>query len=329
MMLSFYVFADTGKGTRIDFKLGFQISMALSDTLAAHRQRIDAELAERLPPADTRPALVHEAMRYAVLAGGKRLRPILCLAAANAVRSDAPIEPTLSAGLATELLHTYTLVHDDLPCMDDDDLRRGKPTTHIAFGEANAVLAGDALLTLAFEWLGRTGEARLVTELAKAAGSQGVIGGQIEDLASEKSDVAPASLAANPERADSLAETLDYIHRHKTAALLVACVRMGGICVDATPDQLAALTMYGQNIGLAFQIIDDILDATVDTDTLGKPAGSDEAQNKLTFVALHGIDASRERAAALIEDAVDAVHSHGLQGDFLAELASFVLERGT
>jgi len=300
----------------------------LTETLAAHRTRIDAELAERLPAADTRPALVHEAMRYAVLAGGKRLRPILCLAAAEAVDPDAPIEPALSAGLATELLHTYTLVHDDLPCMDDDELRRGKPTTHIAFGEANAVLAGDALLTLAFEWLGATGEIQLVTELAKAAGSQGVIGGQIVDLASEESEVDAEALAADPERAGSLAETLDYIHRHKTAALLVACVRMGGICAGASPDQLAALTIYGQNIGLAFQIIDDILDATVDTETLGKPAGSDAAQNKLTFVALHGIEASREQAASLIEDAVAAVNSHGLKGGFLAELATYVLERG-
>ncbi len=265
--------------------------------LATRRNRVDAALESRLPADATRPAVLHQAMRYSVMAGGKRLRPILCMAACEAMGGSA--ESALLPGLAAEILHTYTLIHDDLPCMDDDDLRRGKPTCHVAFGEANALLAGDALLTLAFEWLAEAvtpapyAPAQLALELARAAGSQGVIGGQVEDLAAEGR---PAD-----------AGLLDYIHRHKTAALLRAVVRMGGMCGGATPAQLDALTRYGDASGLAFQIADDILNATSTAEQLGKPVGSDQDRRKLTYVAVHGLDPSRARADTLIREAIAAI----------------------
>lgn len=242
-------------------------------------------------------------MRYSVMAGGKRIRPILCIASCEAVGGSA--EAALLPGLAAEILHTYTLIHDDLPCMDDDDLRRGKPTCHVKFGEANALLAGDALLTLAFEWLAEANTplpyvpTQLALELARAAGSQGVIGGQVEDLAAEGR---PAD-----------AELLDYIHRHKTAALLRAVVRMGGMCGGATPAQLDALTRYGDASGLAFQIADDILNATSTAEQLGKPVGSDQDRKKLTYVAVHGLDRSRDRAETLVREAITAIEP--LPGD--------------
>ena len=269
----------------------------LQGYLKTRRAQVDAALAARLPPDTTRPPLLHQAMRYSVMAGGKRLRPVLCLAACEAVgaASDAALLP----GLAIEILHTYTLIHDDLPCMDDDDLRRGKPTCHVKFGEATALLAGDALLTLAFEWLAEArtpaphAPALLALELARATGSQGVIGGQVEDLAAEGQ---PADAAR-----------LDYIHRHKTAALIRAAVRMGGLCGGATPAQLDALTRYGEASGLAFQIADDILNATSTPAHLGKPVGSDQERGKLTYVAVHGLERSRARADALVREAIAAI----------------------
>ena len=265
--------------------------------LAARRQRVDAALDERLPPPGTRPAVLHEAMRYSVMAGGKRLRPILCMAACEAVggRPEAALLP----GLAIEILHTYTLIHDDLPCMDDDELRRGRPTCHVKFGEANALLAGDALLTLAFEWVadstpaGPYTAADLARELAIGAGSQGVIGGQVEDLAAEGR---PADAAL-----------LDYIHRHKTAALIRAAVRMGGMCGGAGAGPLDALTRYGEASGLAFQVADDLLNATSTSAQLGKPVGSDQERGKLTYVAVHGLASSRTRAEALVAEALAAL----------------------
>jgi geranylgeranyl diphosphate synthase type II len=291
----------------------------LTAYLEDRRARVEAGLQRRLPSETMRPGILHQAMRYPVIAGGKRLRPILCMAACEAAGEvcDAALIP----GLAIEILHTYTLVHDDLPCMDDDALRRGKPTAHVVFGEANALLAGDALLTLAFEWLAGVAApapyppGQLALELAQAAGSQGVIGGQVEDLAAE---------GKAPD-----AGLLDYIHRHKTGVLIRAAVRMGGICAGASPETLAALTRYGDNAGLAFQIADDILNVTSTPEQLGKPVGSDVHLKKLTYVAVHGMDKSRAKAEELIREAISAVRN--LPGDTqpLTALAEYTVHRAT
>ena len=285
--------------------------------LQEQTQFIETVLERHLPRADTRPHRLHEAMRYCIFAGGKRLRPILALAAADAVGGDR--EAAALPAAALEILHTYTLVHDDLPCMDDDDLRRGKPTVHAAYDEATAVLVGDALLTLAFEWMAECPAPppylpnRLVLELARAAGTQGVIGGQIEDLAAEGQMI--------PE------EALLQIHSKKTGALIKASVRIGVMAVGGRPQALDALTMYGGDIGLAFQIVDDILDATSDTATLGKTAGSDERAAKSTYVSLHGIEEARTRAEALIDNAI--LQLADLHGDTapLEAIARHILER--
>jgi len=280
-------------------------------------QLINVALDRRLPAETERPAALHKAMRYSVFAGGKRLRPVLCLAAANA---GGPANATaLTAALAIEILHTYTLIHDDLPSMDDDTLRRGKPTAHVVFGEANAILAGDALLTLAFEWLAEVCTPppyppnQLSLELARAAGSRGVVGGQIEDLATEGRPTDP--------------DTVDYIHRHKTAALLRASVRMGGIAAGAGDRDLAALTAYGDAIGLTFQIVDDILNETSSAVTLGKAVGSDRERGKMTYVAAHGLAAARERARQLTEDAVAALQPLPGNREPLTALARWMTER--
>ena len=278
---------------------------------------MDRCLASRMPAEDTRPAALHRAMRYSVLSEAKRMRPILCLAAAEAAGGSA--EAALVPGAALELLHTYTLIHDDLPAMDDDDLRRGRPTCHKVFGEANAILAGDALLTLAFEWLADCPVPppyppnQLILELARASGSQGVIAGQVEDIAAE----------GRPADAD----LVDYIHRHKTADLLRAAVRMGGITAGASAEALTGLDRYGDRMGLAFQVADDLLNATSDAASLGKNPGTDAARGKLTYVAVHGLEGARQRARELIEDARAALAS--LPGDTTAlqALAGFVLSR--
>ncbi len=231
--------------------------------LQRQRERVDRELEQRLPPADARPRLLHEAMRYSLFPGGKRLRPLLCLAAAETVAPElagTAHEAAMRAALALEVLHTYTLVHDDLPCMDDDALRRGRPTLHVIYGEANAVLAGDALQSLAFALLADAAPVagRLVAELAAAAGSQGVVGGQVEDIAATNTTPTP--------------ETVAFIHRHKTGDLFRAALRMGGIAAGASPAQLEALTRYGEAIGEAFQITDDLLDAAEVGASPAKPA---------------------------------------------------------
>jgi len=285
--------------------------------LEERRQKVEAGLSKHLPPPTTRPFILHEAMRYAVLAGGKRLRPILCMASCEAAGGNP--DNALLPGLAVEILHTYTLIHDDLPCMDNDDLRRGRPTTHIRFGEANALLAGDALLTLAFEWTSRVPAphpyppGQVALELAIGAGSQGVIGGQVEDLDAE----------GKPVNAD----LVDYIHSHKTAALIRAATRMGAICAGATPPQLEALSRYGECIGLAFQIADDILNVTSTPDQLGKPVGNDAALRKLTYVAVHGLEASRIRANALIDEAIAGLCLLPGDPNPLAELARYTIHR--
>jgi len=289
----------------------------LNAYLDSRRHSVESELERMMPAETTRPAVLHRAMRYSVMAGGKRLRPILCMAACEAVGGVSG--SALLPGMAIEILHTYTLIHDDLPCMDDDELRRGRPTSHVVFGEANALLAGDALLTLAFEWLTLSNPpspyqaGQLVYELATASGSQGVIGGQVEDLAAEGQE-------AN-------ADLVDYIHRHKTAALIRAAVRMGGICGGASPAALAALSQYGEYAGLAFQIADDILNVTSTEKQLGKPVGNDEQLKKLTYVAVHGLEASRQKANALVTQAVDAIRP--LPGDTtpLISLAEYTVKR--
>ena len=285
--------------------------MDVNDYLERHKAWVERSLNEWMPSLHEPPTRLHDAMRYSVMAGGKRLRPILALAAGELVGADPG--KLIKPALALEIFHTYTLIHDDLPCMDNDDLRRGIPTAHKKFDEATAVLAGDALLTLAFEWLAEH-SAQLVTELASAGGHAGVIAGQVADLAAETTP---------PD-----AEMLDYIHLNKTAALLRCSIRIGAIVGEADSNTLEALSSFGNDIGLAFQIIDDILDATADTETLGKPAGSDQEQGKTTYVDLYGIDAARERADAMYQRALATLRH--LEGDttVLEALARFICERG-
>jgi len=278
---------------------------------------INEALERSLPAANTRPAILHRAMRYSVLAGGKRLRPILCLAAAKAVGGN--VETALLPALAIEILHTYTLIHDDLPCMDNDKLRRGKPTSHVVFGAANAILAGDALLTLAFEWLAGVMPPRpyapnqLILELAGAAGSQGVIAGQVEDLASEGKKPSAAKV--------------ESIHFLKTAALIRAAVRIGAICGGASRSELSALGQYGEKAGLAFQIADDILNETSSPEKLGKAAGSDRSRGKMTYVAVHGLEKAKKMTRRLAGEAVESLQSLKGNTEPLAALVEFIVTR--
>jgi geranylgeranyl pyrophosphate synthase len=280
--------------------------------------RVEAALAIHVPAAQVRPARLHAAMRYSLEAGGKRLRPVLLVAAAE-LRGPAPADP-LPAAVAVECLHTYSLIHDDLPCMDDDDLRRGRPTAHRAFDEATALLAGDALLTHAFALLAEAYAPSpvlahaLIRELADAAGSRRLIGGQMEDLLAEK-------------KADATAGELEFIHLNKTAAMIEAALVMGGLLGGCDRQVLDTLRSAGRHLGLAFQIVDDLLDATADTATLGKTAGKDARADKTTFVKLHGLDESRRLAADQSRAAIEALES--LPGDpaFLVALAGSLLKR--
>lgn len=276
----------------------------LSAYLEARRRLIDEVLDRGMPSADTRPALLHEAMRYSVFTGGKRLRPILCLASAEA--AGGTVECAMPPAIALELLHTYTLIHDDLPCMDDDDMRRGKATSHRVYGDANAILAGDALQALAFQTVAQTGSSRLVLELARAAGSCGVVGGQVEDI---------AMTGATPDAA-----TVDFVHQHKTADLFRAATRMGGIAAEADEQTVQALTEYGNDLGMAFQIADDLLDAPSQT--------ADTGNDELSYLLLHTPEQARERANALLQSANEALK--GLDRGPVAPLsaiARFVLAR--
>lgn len=281
------------------------MTVPLDDYLASRRALIDRTLDRHLPPSGTPPAVIHEAMRYAVLGGGKRIRPILAIAAAEAC--GAAIEPLLLPFCALELIHTYSLVHDDLPALDNDDLRRGRKTTHVVFGEAIGILTGDALLTEAFAWLGGSGAA---SEVAEAIGSRGMIGGQVADL----------------EGGDSLPQ-LEFIHQNKTAKLITASVVLGGMLAKASEVQLAALRRYGEATGLAFQIVDDLLDQEESSAQLGKTAGKDAAQGKLTYPALLGAPAARKRLQGLLETAVEnADMIHG-PVNYLAAIARYICER--
>jgi geranylgeranyl diphosphate synthase type II len=265
-----------------------------------------------------RPAVLAEAMNYSLQAGGKRIRPILCLAACEACGcSAAAIVPYASA---LEMIHTYSLIHDDLPAMDNDDLRRGKPTSHKVYGEAVAILAGDALLTEAFSILSEPSsfikaEAQLaaVRELSAASGMKGMVAGQVQDMLSEN---------AEPDE-----ETLRFIHRHKTAALLSASVRTGAILAGARAGVFEAISVYGERIGLAFQVIDDILDIVGETEVIGKPKGSDERKKKLTYPRLYGIEKSRAIAEGLVAEAIESLRCFGPEADPLRGIASYLVSR--
>jgi geranylgeranyl diphosphate synthase type II len=291
--------------------------MTLEEYTAAQQRRVDQALDRWVPPESENPATLHRAMRYSLFAGGKRLRPLLAIAAADAV-SDAP-DGIENAACSLELIHTYSLIHDDLPALDNDDLRRGRPTCHKVFGDAIAILAGDALLTLAFEVLSKLDvcadrRIRLVNELATASGTVGgMIGGQVNDLEGEGQ--APT------------AELLDSIHRAKTGALLRASVRIGAVYSHASPIQLDALTRFGEHIGLAFQIVDDVLDVEQPSEALGKTAGKDAKQQKITFPAVYGIPRSREMAEQERIEAHSALDLFGDRASRLREIADYIVSR--
>ena len=286
--------------------------------LAVQGARIDQFLDETLPPPDS---TLHKAMRYSLFAGGKRLRPCLAIAAYRAVNGTSPDIVRVASTL--ELIHTYSLIHDDLPAMDDDDYRRGKPTSHKAFSEAIAILAGDALLTLAFEVasqpevstnsLGAGLHLQIIRELAEGSGSRGMVGGQAVDIESE-------GIAVD-------AGQLEYIHRHKTGTLFRAAVRIGGLTGGATTEQLELLTRYSEDIGLAFQINDDILNVIGVREQLGKSSKSDAARGKSTYPALFGLDASRQKVRDLTDQAIQALEPLGASAASLRTLAVFQLER--
>jgi len=285
--------------------------MDLSTYLKYNQTLVDDALKDCLPSKETRPESLHEAMHYCVLNGGKRIRPILCIAAAEAF--DIPAQQALLPAVAVELYHCSTLVHDDLPCMDDDDLRRGKPTCHVIFGPANAVLTGDALMIQAFQLLAENGNSALSLELAKSAGSLGVIAGQMEDLAAENK--APS------------AELVEFIHMNKTAILIRAAVRMGAIVGRADPTELASLSAFGEKIGLAFQIADDVLDETSTDDILGKPAGSDLEQHKLTYPAVHGMVEAKAKVKELTREAIAALSPLSRNTETLHAIADHLMNR--
>jgi geranylgeranyl diphosphate synthase type II len=293
--------------------------MTLAEYLAHQQDKIDRALRHWVPEESAQPESIHKAMRYSLFAGGKRIRPILCMAAAEAV-SDSPVGIE-SAACALELIHTYSLIHDDLPALDNDDLRRGRPTCHKVFGEAIAILTGDALLTLAFQVLSQIEcaadrKVRLLEELATAAGTVGgMIGGQVSDLEGE---------GKPPDAA-----LLETIHRSKTGALLRASLRMGGIYAGADHDQLNALSCYGEHVGLAFQIVDDLLDVEQSSETLGKTAGKDAQQNKITFPAVYGLERSRRMAEQERVAAHLALRPLDDRAERLRELADLIVHRKT
>jgi geranylgeranyl diphosphate synthase, type II len=290
----------------------------LEETLEHGRMMVDTALERLLPSAQQCPVSIHKAMRHSVFAGGKRLRPILCMEAGRMIAGSLPPEIE-ELGAALEMLHTYSLIHDDLPALDNDDLRRGRPTCHKVYGEAIAILAGDALQTQAYEVLSRLNcsaacRVRIIEEIARGTGTVGgMIGGQVVDLETEhrKPDI----------------ETVEYIHRAKTAALITASVVSGGIYAGANEPEVADLREFGQSVGLAFQIVDDVLDVTQSSQQLGKTAGKDSAAEKATYPALFGVDESLSRANGLIESALKSIGGYGDKGEILSSLAKFLVER--
>ncbi|HSW64708.1 MAG TPA: farnesyl diphosphate synthase [Dissulfurispiraceae bacterium] len=294
--------------------------MDIKEYIGSRKQLVDVFLQSYFA-VPFQPKTLHESVVYSLSAGGKRIRPVLCIAAFEACGGSA--DDVVPYATALELIHTYSLIHDDLPAMDDDDLRRGKPTNHVAFGEGMAILAGDALLTEAFVLLSDSrfktaamtdGQVlRVVNEISFAAGEEGMVAGQAQDLLSEN---------AEPD-----AKTLSFIHAHKTAALLRASVVSGGILAGADVDQLDLLRSYGQNIGIAFQVVDDILDVVGEPGVIGKPAGSDEKKRKMTYPKLYGVEQSKQKAEELIASAIDALSSFDEKSEPLRALARYLAKR--
>ena len=304
--------------------------MTLADYLASRTALVERALDRLVPDEGERPPTIHRAMRYSLFAGGKRIRPILCIAAAEAVVAAGVTEAVaeddrfasglIATACSLELIHTYSLIHDDLPAMDNDDLRRGRPTCHKVFGEAMAILAGDALLTRAFQVLAEVAgpppstQVQLAAELSRAAGTvDGMIGGQVADIEAEGRDID--------------AHELQYIHRSKTGALIQGSVRMGAVYAGAGDEDLKALSNYGREIGFAFQIVDDILDVTQTSEALGKTAGKDDEQKKATFPALYGLEASRRRAEEHFVEAADNLERFGDRARRLREIAEKIVRR--
>ena len=291
---------------------------SFQEWMQQQQQRAEAALAAALPAATLQPARLHEAMRYTTLGGGKRVRPLLAFAAGEL--SAAPASRLDSAACAVECIHVYSLVHDDMPCMDDDALRRGKPTVHVQYDESTALLVGDALQTLAFDILSTPGlfadaqrQLRAIHTLAQASGSRGMAGGQAIDLASVGK---PLSL-----------EELEVMHLHKTGALIRAAILLGALAGDIDDDSLQALDRYAKSVGLLFQVVDDVLDATADTATLGKTAGKDAAHDKPTYVSILGLAQSRQLAGELAAQAEAAVAGLGQRAQRLRELAHYIVSR--
>jgi len=296
--------------------------MDLKNYFEERLSRVDRLLDACLPKEDTLPASLHKAMRYSVFAGGKRIRPMLMIAACEAVGGD--VAKVLPAACAMEMVHAYSLIHDDLPAMDDDDFRRGRPTNHKVFGEANAILAGDALLTEAFILLsnpesnrGVSAETllRVIHLIGRCAGSLGMVAGQVVDMESEGTEVD--------------LPTLEYIHTHKTGALILASIQTGALLGGGSEDALAALTRYGEASGLAFQLADDILDVVGDREVLGKDVGNDEARGKATYVALLGLEGARLRASELRDLAVAALAPLGERAEPLRRIAHYIVDRSS
>ncbi|HKI52078.1 MAG TPA: farnesyl diphosphate synthase [Geothermobacteraceae bacterium] len=296
--------------------------MDLKAYLARQLKQVDQALDRYLPAADCLPVELHEAMRYSVFAGGKRIRPILMMAACEAVGGSP--KKVLPAACAIEMIHTYSLIHDDLPAMDDDDFRRGRPTNHKVYGDATAILAGDALLTEAFVLLANPSSfpdcstdvvREVIYLLSRAAGSQGMVGGQVVDMQSEGQKID--------------FPTLEYIHARKTGALLLASIQCGGLLGGADKAQSRQLTLYGEAAGLAFQVADDILDIVGDQEQLGKDVGSDQARSKATYPALLGLDEARQKAFELRDLALDALHPLGSAATPLAEIARYIVARSS
>jgi geranylgeranyl diphosphate synthase, type II len=292
--------------------------MDIKTYLTESKNEVDRALERLLPAEEESPTTIHKAMRYSVFAGGKRVRPVLTLASGQSLGGDK--EVLLHLGAAIEMMHTYSLIHDDLPALDNDDLRRGNPTCHKVFGEAIAILAGDSLMTRCYQVLAElpgihdSVKIRIISEIAAATGTiDGMIGGQVVDLESEGKSIGP--------------ETLEYIHHSKTGALLNACVRCGALAANANPAELQMLSEFGSKVGLVFQIVDDILDITSSSEMLGKTAGKDEKVKKATYPALYGIEASRKKAIELAHSALEGIRDLGEQANALRSLAQFIVSR--
>src|SRR5438067_12836985 len=295
----------------------FSIAMKLPSFFEENRLAVDAAIEKLLPAATAQPSSIHTAMRYSVFAGGKRIRPILCLETSRIFASV--VLPTVHPACAIEFIHTYSLIHDDLPALDNDDLRRGKPTCHKKFGEAIAILAGDALLTLAFETIGATPaaaerRAAILSEIAAAAGTvNGMVGGQVADIEAEGKPVDP--------------QMLEYIHRSKTAALIRASITAGALCAGAASEDVSRLRRFGETIGWAFQVTDDILDVEESSAALGKTAGKDMAQQKATYPAVYGLERSHQIANDLATKAIAELAPYLDRAVRLREIAEFLVLR--